>query len=194
MSEEMKPHAATLDELEELDMDVFTAEETTGDFMGWRIADDETADWAVSKIAEERAEYDRIKALADEQIARIMEKVQAAERRLENGTSYLTSKLAEYFRTVPHKKTKTTESYRLLSGTLKVKYGGTSMKQDDEKLLEYLKATGNDDMIQTVHKPRWGEFKKRLEIIGGQIVDTTTGEIVEGVEVIERPDNFTVEV
>jgi phage host-nuclease inhibitor protein Gam len=190
----MKPHAATLDELEELDMDVFTAEETTGDFMGWRIADDETADWAVSKIAEERAEYDRIKALADEQIARIMEKVQAAERRLENGTAYLTSKLAEYFHTVPHKKTKTTESYRLLSGTLKVKYGGTSMKQDDEKLLEYLKATGNADMIKTTEAPKWGEFKKRLEIIGGRIVDTTTGEIVEGVEVIEKPDTFSVDV
>lgn len=68
------------------------------------------------------------------------------------------------------------------------------MKQNDEKLLEFLKASGNDDMIQTTEKPKWGEFKKRLEIMGGQIVDSTTGEIVEGVELVEKPDTFTVEV
>ncbi len=194
MNNEMEVHAATLDELDALDMDAFSADEPAGEFMGWRIADDETADWAVAKIAEERTELTRIKALADEQISRIMEKVHAAEKRYENGTAYLTSKLAEYFNTVPHKKTKTTESYRLLSGTLKMKLGGVAMKQDDEKLLEYLKASGNADMIKTTEAPKWGEYKKRLEIVGGQVVDGTTGEIVEGVEVIEKPDNFTVEI
>lgn len=187
-------HNATLDELEGLDMNVFTADETTGDFMGWRIANDDTADWAVAKIAEERAELARIKALADEQIGRIMEKVQTAEKRYENGTAYLTSKLAEYFSMVPHKKTKTTESYRLLSGTLKMKLGGVSMKQDDERLLEYLKASGREDMIQTTEKPKWGEFKKNLQIVGGVVIDQSTGEIVEGVEVIENIDKFVVEV
>jgi hypothetical protein len=49
-------------------------------------------------------------------------------------------------------------------------------------------------MIQTTEKPRWGEFKKRLGIIGGQIVDTTTGELVEGVALIEKPDTFTVDI
>ena len=194
MNDEMKTHAATLDELESLDMDMFAADEYSGDFTGWRIASDEAADWAVARIAEERAELARIKALADEQINRIMEKVQAAEKRCENGTAYLTSKLAEYFGTVPHKKTKTTESYRLLSGTLKMKLGGYSMQQDDEKLLAWLKASGNTDMIKTTEKPMWGEFKKRLEVVGGQIVDNTTGEIVDGVEVIEKPDTFSVDV
>lgn len=195
--EDMQPqelHNATLDELEGLDMDAFAYMEQPEGPRKWRIADDECADWAVAKIAEERAELARIKALADEQINRIMEKVQAAEKRCENGTAYLTSKLAEYFNTVPHKKTKTTESYRLLSGTLKMKLGGVSMKQDDEKLLEYLKASGHEDMIKTTEKPKWGEFKKRLEIIGGQIIDNTTGEIVEGVEVIETPNAFSVDV
>lgn len=50
------------------------------------------------------------------------------------------------------------------------------------------------DMIQTTEKPKWGEFKKRLEIVGGQIVDKTTGELVEGVQIIEKPDTFTVDV
>lgn len=187
-------HAATLDELESMDMAAFADQEQPEGSPRWRIADDACADWAVAKIAEERAELDRIKRLADEQIHRIMDKVDAAEKRYQNGTDYLTGKLAEYFGTVPHKKTKTTESYRLLSGTLKVKLGGVAMKQDDEKLLEYLKASGNSEMVQTTEKPRWGEYKKRLEIVGDVVVDKTTGEVVEGVEVIVKPDTFTVDV
>ena len=118
----------------------------------------------------------------------------AAERRYENGTRFFTGKLAEYFETVPHKTTKTKHSYRLLSGTLVKKIGGTTMKQDDEKLLDFLKASGNDDMIQTTEKPKRGEFKKGLEVIGSSVILKETGEIVEGVEVIEKPDTFVVEV
>lgn len=187
--------AATLDELEGMDMAAFyQSDEQAGPRPAWAIRDDGCADWAVRKIAEEKAELDRLTELADSQIAAIQEKVEAAKRRYENGTRFLTGKLAEYFETVPHRATKTKESYRLLSGTLTKKLGSTQMKQDDDKLLEYLKASGNEDMIQTTEKPRWGEFKKRLEVIGGQIVDTTTGELVEGVQLIEKPDTFTVDV
>jgi phage host-nuclease inhibitor protein Gam len=186
---------ATLDELEALDMATFyQSDEDEGWRPAWAIRDDGCADWAVRKIAEEKEELDRIKTLAEKQIEAIQEKVDAAQRRYENGTRFLTGKLAEYFETVPHRATKTKESYRLLSGTLTKKLGGTQMKQDDEKLLEYLRASGNEDMIQTTEKPRWGEFKKRLGIIGGQIVDTTTGELVEGVALIEKPDTFTVDI
>lgn len=188
-----KNRAITLDELEGLDMDAFASQEQPEGY-GWRITDDACADWAVQKIAEERAEFERIKALADKEIDRIMEKVQAAERRHENGTAYLTAKLAEYFATVPHKTTKTTRSYRLLSGVLKMKLGGVSMKQDDAKLLEYLKTSGHSDMIKTSESVKWGDYKKRLEIVGGVVVDKATGEIVEGVDVIEKPDVFTIDL
>lgn len=151
-------------------------------------------EWACQKIAEEKAELDRIKALGESQIEKIQQRLDAAQRRYENGTRFLTGKLAEYFETVPHKTTKTKRSYRLLSGTLVKKIGGSTMKQDDDALLAYLKASGNEDMIQNTEKPKWGEFKKRLEIVGGQIVDKTTGELVEGVQIIEKPDTFTVDV
>lgn len=159
-----------------------------------RITDDGCADWACRKIAEEKTELDRITALGESQIEKIQQRIDAAQRRYENGTRFLTGKLAEYFETVPHKTTKTKHSYRLLSGTLVKKIGGNTMKQDDDTLLAYLKASGNEDMIQNTEKPKWGEFKKRLEIVGGQIVDKTTGELVEGVQIIEKPDTFTVDV
>lgn len=124
--------------------------------------------WEIASVITAEAEGEPFAGkVAVAQIQRIEEKVAAAERRCENGTRFLTGKLAEYFETVPHKKTKTKESYRLLSGSLTKKLGGTQMKQDDEKLLEYLKASGNEDMIKVTEKPAWGEFKKRLVIMGG---------------------------
>ena len=193
--EEPQAPAVTLDELEGMD-DALWAQEETEDAPrpAWRIADDGCADWACRKIAEEKAELDRIRELADAQIQKIEEKVAAAERRFQNGTRFLTGKLAEYFETVPHKTTKTKASYRLLSGTLTRKFGGTTMKQDDEKLVQFLKNSGQLEFIKTEEKPRWGDFKKRLEIIGGSVVDKETGEIVEGVTVETKPDTFTVDV
>ena len=183
--------AVTVDELEGLD--VYTGEEAQ-DSGAWRIKDDSAAEWAVKKIAAERAELERIKALADEQNAQILEKVAAAERRYENGTNFFSSFLAQYFETVPHRKTKTKHSYRLLSGTLTKKIGGVSLKANDEALLQYLKDSGRTDMIQTVEKAKWGEFKKGLEIVDGTVIDKETGEIVEGVEITVKPDTFVVEV
>lgn len=186
--------AATLEELEGLNMDAFAYQEEPETHAQWKIADDGCADWAVNKIAEERAELARIEELAEAQIARIEEKLAAARKRCENGTRFLTGKLAEYFATVPHKKTKTQETYRLLSGTLKMKLGGVTMKQDDTKLLEFLKASGQNEYIKITEAPKWGDFKKRLEIQGTDVVDMETGEIVEGVQLIEKPDTFTVDV
>ena len=127
--------AATLDELEQVDLGTVAE----GEHAPFRITDDRCADWAIRKIADERSEYDRLKALADEQIAAINEKVDAARKRMENGTSYLTSCLADFFATVPHKETKTTEKYRLLSGTLTFKKGTTKTKLDEAKLVPWLK-------------------------------------------------------
>ncbi len=193
-----KPEApapsVTLEELEGMDDALWTQEETEGPRPAWRITDDGCADWACRKIAEEKAELDRIRELAEAQIQKIEEKLAAAERRYENGTRFLTGKLAEYFETVPHKTTKTKASYRLLSGTLTRKFGGTTMKQDDEKLVQFLKDSGQLEFIKTEEKPRWGDFKKRLEIMGGSVVDKETGEIVEGVSVETKPDTFTVDV
>ena len=139
-------------------------------------------------------EYDRLKALADEQIAAINEKVAAARKRMENGTSYLTSCLADFFATVPHKETKTTEKYRLLSGTLTFKKGTTKTKLDETKLVPWLKANGYGELVKVEESTRWADLKKLLSYTGDIATLTETGEIVEGVTVYETPGIFTVDV
>lgn len=164
--------AATLDELEQVDLGTVAE----GERAPFRITDD------------------RLKALADEQIAAINEKVAAARKRMENGTSYLTSCLADFFATVPHKETKTTEKYRLLSGTLTFKKGTTKTKLDETKLVPWLKANGYGELVKVEESTRWADLKKLLSYTGDIATLTETGEIVEGVTVYETPGIFTVDV
>lgn len=159
----------------------------------WKIADDSTADWALRVIAAERAVLDRIEALGQAEIDRVNEKMEQARKRYENGTSYLQSKLSEYFNTVETKKTKTQATYQLLSGKLKRTFDKQQMKPDDEKLLNYLVRSGNDDLIKVEETPRWGELKKYLQIVGDKVIDTRTGEIVDGVEIVTKPGEFSVD-
>ena len=181
--------AASLEDLEQLDLGAVVQEERPP----FRITDDRCADWAVRKIMEERAEYERLKELADEQIAAIEEKVGAAKRRFENGTAFLTGCLSDYFQHVPHKTTKTTEKYRLLSGTLVLKKGGTKTTTDDSKLVPWLKANGYGDLVKVEESAKWGELKKKLTFAGTNATIADTGEIVEGVTAYEAPDTFTVD-
>ncbi len=169
--------AATLDELEQVDLGTVAE----GERAPFRITDDRCADWAIRKIA-------------DEQIAAINEKVAAARKRMENGTSYLTSCLADFFATVPHKETKTTEKYRLLSGTLTFKKGTTKTKLDETKLVPWLKANGYGELVKVEESTRWADLKKLLSYTGDIATLTETGEIVEGVTVYETPGIFTVDV
>ena len=178
--------AATLYDLEEMDFAEPPKER-------WRIADDSTADWAIRKIAAERAELERIEALAKAEIDRVNEKLEQARRRYENGSSYLTHCLSEYFNTVTPKKQKTQATYQLLSGKLKRTFDKQKMKPDDEKLLHYLVRSGNDDLIKTEEKPRWAEFKQYLKIVGDKVIDTRTGELVDGVEVVTEPGKFSID-
>lgn len=156
------------------------------------IDNDKTAEWALKKIREEKEEYDRIKALADEVIAEATFKAEQARKRFEANSSFLTSKLAEYFEKVPKKATKTQESYRLLSGTLVRKFATTKATPDKEKLAAWLKANGYTDYIKTVEEPKWGDFKKLVNLDGSIATIADTGEIVEGITLTEQPPEFKV--
>ena len=159
---------------------------------GFSINDDATADWALKKIKEEREEYERLTLIACEQIAEINLKMKHLEEAAERKTAFLKGCLAEYFKTVPHKTTKTQESYKLLSGSLVMKLGSQKMVKDDTALVEYFRQNGMSDYIKVKEEPKWAEYKKNLAIADGKVVDTTTGEVVDVVRVEDVPGTFDV--
>ena len=158
------------------------------------IKDDSTAEWAVQRIAEETAEFERLKELAEQKIEELKNKIADLEEQNKRKTSFLKSCLAMYFETVPHKETKTQETYKLLSGTLVFKKPKQKIVKNDEKLVEYFKRNNMTDFIKVEEKPQWNEYKKNLSIVEDKVIDTTTGEVVDVLEIEEEAGSFEVKL
>ena len=155
----------------------------------WKIKNDNDAEFIIEKCNEDLTEINRFKSSLENKIKKLQEKLKKLEDEEKYAIERRNSYLIEYFETIPDefkKKTKTQEKYRLPSGEIVKKYPNPEFKRDNEKLLKWIK-TNHLDLVEVKESPKWGELKKFTKLIGGQVVFVGTGEIVEGVEVIERP-------
>ena len=66
-------------------------------------------------------------------------------------------------------------------------------KRDEKTVIDWLKQNGGTDYVKTVESLDWANLKKDSTVVGSSIVNSD-GEIIPGVEVIEREDKFVVEV
>lgn len=176
------------------DVDIFFDEDDLqiNDAIEFSITNDATADWAVEKIKANKVECDRLLNVCDERIENYQMKKEIYKNRFENNTSFLKRKLVEYFDKVPHKTTKTQEQYELPTGKLILKKQNPEMQRDDVLLTQYLKFA-NPALVKVVESPNWGDFKKNLKITNdNQVIDSQTGQVLDFITVIPKPDVFEV--
>lgn len=150
----------------------------------WHITDDKSAEWAISQIRQANDDT----AKWEDHFARQLEKIKAANQET---IDFMTAQLEIYFDSVPHKASKTQESYQLPSAKLVRKQQSPEFVRDDAALVVYLKQAA-PECVETIENPRWGEYKKRCSLVDGAVVDMETGEVVEGVKATERPPVFVV--
>ncbi len=163
----------------------------------WKIKNDEEADWWIELHQEKLAEVRRLRIQLENKIAFYQEKLDKVIKEEEAIIEIRDSKLAEYFETLDEKqmkKTKTMMKYRLPSGELVKKFRAPEFKRDNDKLTLWLENNGMKEYIEVKKQAKWGELKKKTKVVGNNVVFEDTGEIVEGIEVIERPAEFKVEV
>ena len=161
---------------------------------GWVCDSDQKAAWAMDKIREARKDRDMWVAWYKQKIAEIEEQTDA-------NTANLEHKLREYFQTVPHKKTKTQESYQFPGGKLTLKQQEPEYKRDADTVIAWLKANKGEQFIKIKEELDWSNLKKACGVADGKLIagETVTedGEIiqivVDGVEVIEREPKFVVD-
>lgn len=153
---------------------------------GFVIDTDVKAKWAADKIREARADRDYWVDWYEKKIAEI-------KAQTDFNTMNLERMLAEYFATVPHKKTKTQESYSIPGAKLVLKTQNPEYKRDDKTVIEWLKQNNMTDFIKVKEELAWADLKGATATLEGRIV-TEDGEIVPGVAVIEREAKFVVEV
>ena len=158
------------------------------------ITNDNLADWALRKIREEEQERDRIIAIAKNQIAELEAQISDISERCDNKTSFLRNHLQMYMVKVPHKETKTQETYQLLNGKLVFKKSYQKLVPNDDTIVDYLEKEKLDEYVKIKKSPNWAEFKKNLTIIDGEVVNALTGEVINpdiiGVE--DVPQSFEI--
>ncbi len=173
-----------------LDREAGTSEEQRGQFI---IDDDQKANWALRKIRQLQEKRKANIQLAEAEIERINTWLKEVNGDLEQSIDYFTGLLEGYHRQVLEQDPKA-KTIKLPYGKLKMRAQQPEFIRDNDKLLSWLKQSNKTDYIVVKESPDWARLKKNLQVAGNALVDPETGEVVEGVEVVERGPKFSVEV
>lgn len=163
------------------------------EYAEFEIKTAQQADWAISKIAEERARAEFFINCAKEEKARLDSQIKDAEKKLENATSFLTSKLGQFLEKeeVPKKETKTQISVTLPAGKIVKKLPKTEFimqsgedvtkHKSDEDFIKEIKGI-DESFIKQTEEVMWGDLKKKLAVDDdGGVYVKDTGEYIESI-------------
>ena len=163
------------------------------EYAEFEIKTAQQADWAISKIAEERARAEFFINCAKEEKARLDNQIKDAEKKLENATSFLTGKLGQFLEKeeVPKKETKTQISVTLPAGKIvkklpKIEFimqGGEDVTKhkSDEDFIKEIKGI-DESFIKQTEEVMWGDLKKKLAVDDdGSVYVKDTGEYIESI-------------
>ena len=160
-------------------------ENLEGEMMFPQIQNDDEAEECIQAIRAAEADVAFWKNYYADALQKIAD---ASQRIIDNNTA----RLEAYFDTLPHKKTKTQESYPLPSGKLVRKHQDTEFIRNDDELLSWLHDNNGEKFIKTKESVDWAGMKKTLSVLGETVVDEN-GEIIPCIKASERPDVFKVE-
>ena len=152
---------------------------------GFSINGDRGAEYALKRIRETQDEVDKFRAYYDEQIAKMQERADGIR-------AFYLAHLERYFNSVPHKTTKTQETYELPSAKLVLKKQAPEYVREDDKVILFLHDTDNEQFIKVKESLDWAELKKSVDVIGEECFLKETGEAVPGISVVEREPKFDV--
>ena len=120
-------------------------------------------------------------------------KIEEVNSKCDNNIALQNRKLRDFFKTVPHRSTKTMEAYDLPSGKISVSFGKPSLVPNKESILERFEKSGDSEFIKVKKELDWSGYKSRLFISdSGDVLDKETGEIVKDVSVEMSEPKFTV--
>jgi phage host-nuclease inhibitor protein Gam len=138
----------------------YEIEDITNEKEPFVINTDGKADWACKVIKQEQADTERLQKTIDEEIMMLNEKKKYYAEQLENKTSFLKSKLANYFETVEKKELKTCFKYKLPSADLVFMKPAVKYERDNDKIISWLTEHNKFEFIKTNPAVDWAELKK----------------------------------
>lgn len=168
--------------------EVFPSAPDQGVSDGFSITNDHTAEWAMHKIADLRAETARFQAHFDAQMG-------AIRKANEEREAFFTAHLARYFDSVPRRETETQSKYRLPCGELVRRKQAPEFSRDDSLLVPFLMENGMDGFVKVKPSTDWAALKKQCVLLeDGTVADSESGMVLPGVIAEQRPDKFEVKI
>ena len=161
---------------------------------------DMKAEWCLSKIRKIRAEQKRETDELDRQMQFYQDQKDMLSAKADEEVTFFERILREYFQSRVDdgfaKVAKTKITYKLPTGDLVLKHREPEYeyKKEQKKAIEFLKANKMEQFIRTKEELNWSDLKPLTVISGDSVVVKETGEIVPGITVTEREDEFEVEV
>ncbi|PUU90824.1 MAG: hypothetical protein CI947_1359 [Halanaerobium sp.] len=164
---------------------------------GFVVDDDNKATWCLRKIKHFKSKQEKNKELAEEQIREIEKEIKEVEEwleaensKLENSIEFMKSKLHLYAQQL-REKNPDLKTHKLPFGQLQFRSQRPKWKYDNDRLLDFAEKK-YQELIKVKKSVDKRELKSKAKIVGGRVIIEKTGELVEGVEVVERGEKFKV--
>ena len=163
----------------------------------FEVDNDMKAEWCINKIRKIREAQSRETEELQRQMQFYLDQIDMIAHKADEEAAFFEGMLRGYFNDRVEagfaKATKTKIAYKLPTGELTLKHREPEYKRDEKAVLAWLEK--NDDRFVKIEKKLdWAGLKKAVEVSGNGCIDPSTGEVIPGIEVVEREDEFVVEV
>lgn len=122
----------------------------------------------VKKMKAQQVEWDEMLKL---KIEEAKGKVEEEKTKLQRAIDFNMAQIKVSFDQLESNETKTQKKIKLISGEVILKKATEKLDYDKDKLLAYAKEKQLTDYIKTKEEFNWGDYKKTLNIVDGNIVD-----------------------
>lgn len=158
----------------------------------FQIRNDYHADNVLEEISRLKKEIRQKEELAEKRIQQIEQWKKSEVEKLEGRINWLTDALESYFRKLRESNPKL-KTHSLPFGKLQIRKQQPKWKYDDDKLLKSVKRV-MPEAIRVKEEVDKIELKKRVKIVNNIPINPDTGEVIEGIVIEERPEEFSIKV
>ncbi len=150
----------------------------------WQVADDFAANWALRKVGQANRELVRLQEAAEHEIAAINQWLEAASAPHLRTVSFFTGRLVDYRRHLEDENPDLPLTYKLPGGALTRRAGrARTVLLDEDALVEWATANHPEAVARKALPSKVTRADRFTTNENGDVVDTSTGEIVPGLRV-----------
>jgi len=166
---------------------------------GFVVDNDRKAVWCLRKIKHLKEKQTKNEELAESEIEEIQKEIDEVNKWLDEENDKL-QKSIDFFESVLYfyalelkKENPKLKTHKLPFGQLQFRKKRPKWNYDDKKLLNFI-TSNYGELVKIKESVDKRKLKQVTKVVGDKVVVKDTGEIVEGVEVLERDEEFQVKV